>query len=144
ALLAMRQSLRQMRPRWLEVMCHTPADAVRHCALVLSGAFGCRRGSSELEAGMTLYNFHSLLSEDLSGWKMAGRGGFRPVSNGAIESHGGPGLLWYEAQMYENFILKVEWRTMRGDDNSGVFIRCPPLADDPQPAIERGYEIQID
>ncbi|HVF17185.1 MAG TPA: hypothetical protein VNA21_09745 [Steroidobacteraceae bacterium] len=39
-------------------------------------------------------NFHSLLSEDLAGWKMAGQGGFRPMGGGALESHGGPGLLW--------------------------------------------------
>lgn len=92
---------------------------------------------------MTLYNFHALLSDGFAGWKMAGRGGFRPVDD-AIESHGGPGLLWYAAQIYENFVLRIEWRAMPGDANSGVFIRCPPLADEPQPAIDRGYEIQID
>lgn len=93
---------------------------------------------------MSMYNFHSLLSENLSGWKMAGQGGFRGCGEGVIESHGGPGLLWYAQEIYENFVLTVEWRTMRGDANSGVLIRCPPLASDPQPAIERGYEIQID
>lgn len=93
---------------------------------------------------MTLYYFHPLLSDGLSDWKMAGRGGFRVVAANTIESHGGPGLLWYAGQVYENFVLRVEWRTMRGDANSGVFIRCPPLADDFQPAIDRGYEIQID
>lgn len=93
---------------------------------------------------MALYSFHPLFSRDLSGWKMAGAGGFRVVAPKTIESHGGPGLLWYADQIYENFILKVEWRLGRGDDNSGVFIRCPALADDPRPAIERGYEIQID
>jgi hypothetical protein len=30
------------------------------------------------------------------------------------------------------------------DDNSGVFLRFPPLFDSSQPAIERGYEVQID
>ena len=93
---------------------------------------------------MTLYTFHSVRLDNFSGWKMSGKGGFRPVGDAAIESHGGPGLLWYEQDVYENFVLKVEWRTMRGDANSGVFIRCPPLAESPQPAIERGYEIQID
>jgi hypothetical protein len=93
---------------------------------------------------MPMYHFHSLLTPELTGWRMAGAGGFRPVEGGAIESYGGSGLLWYAAQIYENFILKVEWRVTRGDDNSGVFIRCPPLDDDIQPAIERGYEIQID
>lgn len=93
---------------------------------------------------MTMERFQPLLRADLGGWKMAGRGGFRPVGEGVIESYGGPGLLWYAQEVYEDFVLKVEWRTMRGDANSGVFIRCPPLAGDPQPAIDRGYEIQID
>jgi 3-keto-disaccharide hydrolase len=93
---------------------------------------------------MTLYHFHSLLTEKLAGWQMAGRGGFRAVAEGVIESYGGPGLLWYEREIFENFILRIEWRTLSRDANSGVFIRFPPLAHDPQPAIDRGYEIQID
>jgi Domain of Unknown Function (DUF1080) len=91
-----------------------------------------------------MYSYHSLLTPELAGWQMAGEGGFQSMADGAIESYGGPGLLWYAAEIYENFILRIEWRMTRGDDNSGVFIRCPPLAKDPQPAIERGYEIQID
>jgi hypothetical protein len=38
----------------------------------------------------------------------------------------------------------VEWRISVPEDNSGVFVRAPALTDSPQPAIERGYEIQID
>jgi Domain of Unknown Function (DUF1080) len=98
----------------------------------------------EAERAMTLYHFHSLLSQDLAGWRMAGSGGFRSVGEAVIESFGGPGLLWYEREIFENFVLRIEWRTMRGDANSGVFIRIPPLTNDPQPAIDRGYEIQID
>ncbi len=86
----------------------------------------------------------SLISQELAGWKMAGQGGFCWLGDGVIESHGGPGLLWYEQETYEDFVLQVQWRTMRGDANSGVFIRSPALTNDPQPAIERGYEIQID
>ncbi|HLS82155.1 MAG TPA: DUF1080 domain-containing protein [Steroidobacter sp.] len=74
----------------------------------------------------------------------AGRGGFRPLGDGVIESFGGPGLLWRPDEVYDDFVLAVQWRTMRGDDNSGVFIRCPPLQDDVRPALERGYEVQID
>ncbi|HEX2492228.1 MAG TPA: DUF1080 domain-containing protein [Steroidobacter sp.] len=93
---------------------------------------------------MPLYQYHSLLSPELTGWRMAGAGGFRLAPDGAVESYGGPGLLWYEVQIYENFILRVEWRLMRGDDNSGVFLRCPPLQEDLAPAFARAYEIQID
>jgi hypothetical protein len=86
----------------------------------------------------------TLLTPDLAGWRMAGPGGFRRVSDGVIESHGGSGLFWYVAEVFEDFVLEVEWRVTREEDNSGVFIRCPPLGDSPQPAIEQGYEIQID
>jgi len=85
-----------------------------------------------------------LLTQTLSGWKRAGTGTFQWLTEGALEVDGGPGLLWYAAQRYDNFVLQIEWRTMRGDANSGVFIRVPTLADDPQIAIDRGYEIQID
>ncbi|MFL5091195.1 MAG: DUF1080 domain-containing protein [Xanthobacteraceae bacterium] len=85
-----------------------------------------------------------LLTSDLAGWRMAGPGGFRRVSEVAIESYGGSGLFWYADEVFEDFVLTVEWRLSRADDNSGVFLRFPSLTDSPQPAIERGYEVQID
>ncbi|MCA6119190.1 DUF1080 domain-containing protein [Bradyrhizobium sp. WSM 1738] len=85
---------------------------------------------------------HLLL--DLTPWRMAGPGGFRLCSEGTIESYGGPGLFWYADRTFQDFLLLVEWRITRAEDNSGVFVRAPPLTDSPQPAIERGYEIQID
>lgn len=85
-----------------------------------------------------------LLTSDLAGWRMAGPGGFRWTSGGTVESHGGSGLFWYAEEVFENFVLTVEWRTASLEDNSGVFLRFPPLTDSPQPAIERGYEVQID
>lgn len=75
---------------------------------------------------------------------MAGPGGFRLLQGGIVESFGGPGLLWYSDEAFRDFVLSVAWRLTRPDDNSGVFLRCPRLADSPQPAIERGYEVQID
>jgi len=89
--------------------------------------------------------YKSLLAPAMTGWRMAGPGGFRWTEAGdALESFGGSGLLWYAREAFEDFVLRVEWRITRIQDNSGVFLRCPPLADDPQPAIERGYEVQID
>lgn len=84
------------------------------------------------------------LLEDASGWRMAGAGGFRAVSRGIVESCGGPGLFWYARETFEDFLLAVEWRLSAREDNSGVFLRCPPLRDDPGPAIAHGYEVQID
>jgi Domain of Unknown Function (DUF1080) len=85
-----------------------------------------------------------LLRSDLAGWRMAGVGGFRQLEDGAVESCGGPGLFWYAHEVFEDFTLSVEWRISKPEDNSGVFLRFPPLTDSPQPAIERGYEVQID
>ncbi|NOJ40016.1 3-keto-disaccharide hydrolase [Bradyrhizobium australiense] len=84
-----------------------------------------------------------LAASRLTHWRMAGPGGFRNVE-GVIESFGGPGLFWYAEEAFDDLVLSVEWRLSSLEDNSGVFLRCPPLADSPQPAIERGYEVQID
>src|SRR5437763_5860919 len=60
----------------------------------------------------------------LPGWRMAGGGGFRAVSDGVIESFGGPGLFWYANDVFDNFVLTIEWRLNSLHDNSGVFLRC--------------------
>ena len=86
-----------------------------------------------------------LLTPKLVGWRMSGEGGFYHLGPGEpFQSFGGPGLLWYAAEAFSDFVLYVEWRTTRPEDNSGVFMRCPPLDGDIRPAIENGYEIQID
>jgi len=75
---------------------------------------------------------------------MAGHGGFRTLDGGVIESFGGPGLFWYAERAFADFTLSVEWRLHDLDDNSGIVLRCPPPGDEPQPAIDEGYEVQID
>lgn len=89
------------------------------------------------------HGFDGLFEPGLPGWRMAGRGGFADTGD-AVETYGGPGLLWYAARRYTDFALHVAWRIAKPGDNSGVFIRIPPLRDSPQPAIEHGYEVQID
>ncbi|MBV8538318.1 MAG: DUF1080 domain-containing protein [Alphaproteobacteria bacterium] len=88
-------------------------------------------------------DYRSLLTPGLAGWRMAGSGGFK-LSEAGIESYGGPGLLWFAEQEFGDFVLRVRWRLTNPHDNSGVFIRIPPLTDGVQPAILEGYEIQID
>ena len=82
-----------------------------------------------------------------AGWRMTGEGGFRAV-DGVLESEGGSGLLWWPQQSFADFRLRVEWRVQARSDNSGVFLRLPPLDGEPQAAIRRAvaeaYEIQID
>lgn len=75
---------------------------------------------------------------------MAGPGGFRQIPNGVIESYGGPGLFWYAHEAFEDFVFTIQWRITLLEDNSGASLRAPPLSTSPQPAIERGYEVQID
>ena len=84
------------------------------------------------------------LLANLQDWRMAGSGGFRRLDDGSVESQGGSGLFWYAAADFDDFRLSVEWRILHETDNSGVFLRIPPLGNSPAPAIERGYEVQID
>ncbi|MFL3866173.1 MULTISPECIES: ThuA domain-containing protein [unclassified Streptomyces] len=77
----------------------------------------------------------------LEGWKQAGPGKFT-VSDGALHSEGGMGLLTYQAKELKAYSLKLDWK-MAGDDNSGVFVGFP-MSDDPWSAVNNGYEIQID
>lgn len=71
--------------------------------------------------------------------------GFRQYG-ALLESSGGYGLYFYTKAQFGNFVLRLEWRVARRDDNSGVFIRTPgassgdPLND----AVTKGHEIQID
>lgn len=77
------------------------------------------------------------------GWKQAGPGSFvLDEDEGTLTSTGGMGLLWYEAEEFGAYSLKLDWR-MAGDDNSGVFVGFP-ASDDPMDAVDKGYEIQID
>ncbi len=81
--------------------------------------------------------------DDLSGWRMAGPGAF-VLEDGALKTSGGMGLLWYGEKMYGDFVLRVEWKVSRKEDNSGIFVRFPGISNDPWFAVNHGYEIQID
>jgi choline dehydrogenase-like flavoprotein len=85
----------------------------------------------------------------LSGWQMAGFGGFIELGANIIETVDGIGLLWFTQKQFTDFVLRVDWRASFPDDNSGVFIRFPALgnndpANDWKLAVDQGYEIQID
>uniref|UniRef100_UPI0018D04908 ThuA domain-containing protein n=1 Tax=Streptomyces clavuligerus TaxID=1901 RepID=UPI0018D04908 len=77
----------------------------------------------------------------LDGWKQAGPGRFT-VTDGELRTHGGMGLLWYQAKEFTSYRLTLDWK-VDGDDNSGIFIGFP-ASDDPWSAVTRGHEIQID
>jgi hypothetical protein len=81
--------------------------------------------------------------KDMTGWRMAGKGNFT-VEDGALVTHGGMGMLWYEGRKFGDFTLQIEWKVNDKCNNSGVFVRFPEKSDDPWYAVNNGYEIQID
>jgi hypothetical protein len=110
----------------------------------VSGFVTRQRQSSLAPEGFT-----AVPLDTLAGWTRAGHGEFRRVASGTIESAGGPGVLWYAREEFQDLIVLVDWRLASPDDNSGVFLRIPPLGGaDPDrdwmPAVDQGYEVQID
>src|SRR5205085_2460532 len=96
-------------------------------------------------------------------WLMAGGGSFKIVGSSLIAQPGnGIGLLYYAAEQFDNFTLRLDFCLPhpRGNfnDNSGVFVRFrdprkPELPGTQGPdvpgnaatvAVDTGYEIQID
>jgi Domain of Unknown Function (DUF1080) len=94
-------------------------------------------------------NFTALFRGTLIDWQMAGSGRFNTIGGEVLESEGGPGIFWYTKAAFADFVLCVDWRLSSLEDNSGVYVRFPPLnRDDPehdwQVADRQGYEVQID
>jgi hypothetical protein len=82
---------------------------------------------------------------NIDGWRMAGPGKFvLDEYDRSLRSEGGMGLFWYTKRKYKNFVLKVDWKVNRRNDNSGVFIRFSDPGNDSWIAVNTGYEIQID
>jgi hypothetical protein len=83
------------------------------------------------------------------GWRQSGPGGFSVVDDGPgdgcrLLSQGGLGLLWYAAQPFGDYELRVQWRTEDATDNSGIFIGVPAGGGNTHNlAISSGYEVQV-
>ncbi len=80
---------------------------------------------------------------DMTGWEHVGPGGFT-VEDGLLKPHGGMGLLWYTPENIGNAVIRVVFKPVRRDSNSGVFIRIPEKPTEPWMPVNRGYEVQID
>ncbi|MEV6107858.1 family 16 glycoside hydrolase [Streptomyces sp. NPDC051940] len=88
-------------------------------------------------------------------WQHVGGGSFRLNADGTMTSGttlGGLGMLWFPAQKYGDFSLRLQFRDDApgtGRANSGVFVRFPWVHDFPgesRPewvAIKYGHEVQI-
>lgn len=99
-------------------------------------------GDSSTEAADGYQALFDGTQQSLDEWRMAGPGEFVLQADGSILSVGGMGLLWYPEE-FGSYRLRLDWK-VEGDDNSGVFVGFPDPGDDPQVAVDRGYEIQID
>jgi hypothetical protein len=59
-------------------------------------------------------------------------------------SQGGLGLLWYAAQPFGDYELRMQWRTDDATDNSGIFVGFPAAGGNTHNlAISSGYEVQV-
>ena len=68
----------------------------------------------------------------LGEWRMAGRGSFRPVGPGVVESEGGPGILWYPQVLAgyaggDELIGGALRRLRLGEQSYHGFHRPPPV-----------------
>src|SRR5438093_1488819 len=63
-----------------------------------------------------------------------------------METFGWYGLYWYIKEQFTNFILSLDWRISRREENSGVYIRIPApnVPNALQEADAKGHEVQID
>ena len=73
------------------------------------------------------------------------------LTDAALEAIPGTdlGLLWHATPTPANFVLKLEWRTWRAEDNSGVFVRFPHpdsknYDNTAFVGVDFGFEVQID
>lgn len=94
-------------------------------------------------------------------WQTAGRGTFSLIDGAIIAQPGGDlGLFYYPTLTFGDFILRLQFRLSRVDDNSGVFIRSRdptrrvpdrnnpnvsyPYDNKAWVAVDTGFEVQID
>ncbi|ARQ68555.1 glycosyl hydrolase [Streptomyces marincola] len=116
----------------------TEPDFVRHLLGGIRWAAGETQADCRPETG-----YRPLFDgSGTDGWSQAGPGSFVLGEDGTLTTEGGMGMLWYEAEEFASYSLKLDWR-LDGDDNSGVFVGFP-ASDDPWSAVHNGYEVQID
>ena len=97
-------------------------------------------------------DFVNLFDGNLDGWIMIGDGSFAIIFEEGdykkqfplLKTQGGMGLLWYSKKKFKDFILRLDWKVTRLEDNSGIFVRFSNPQNDPWHAVSSGYEIQID
>src|SRR5882724_5178847 len=80
--------------------------------------------------------------KDLDGWQQVGPGKFA-VKNGMMKTEGGMGMLWYTREKIAHSTMRVVFKLMAKESDSGVFIRIPKEPTEPWMPINKGYEVEI-
>lgn len=80
--------------------------------------------------------------KDMTGWEHVGPGSFI-IESGLLKSEGGMGLLWYTPEKFGNVKIRVVYKLMQKDNNSGVYIRIPEKPTEPWMPVNKGNEVQI-
>lgn len=107
-------------------------------AVLLLAALGAAAPAGAQSGWDPLFNGH-----DLVGWDHVGPGKF-VLEDGALKTEGGMGLLWFTPRKIGNATIRVVYKNVNKDSNSGVFIRIPEQPTEPWMPVNRGYEVQID
>ena len=85
--------------------------------------------------------------EHENGWKSCGAYGFR-IQEGVARSNqpqGAKGMstYWYSGRMFSDFVLRLEYRGLGKEYNSGVHLRFPDPGNDNEVVRNKGYEVAI-
>jgi hypothetical protein len=80
--------------------------------------------------------------KNLDGWEHVGPGSF-VVEDGLLKTRGGMGLLWYTQEKIQHATVRVVFRLLGRDADSGLFIRIPEKPSEPWMPVNRGYEAEI-
>lgn len=86
---------------------------------------------------------HALFNgKNLDGWQQIGPGSF-VVKDGMMKTEGGMGMLLYAREKIGHATIRVVFKLMEKESDSGVFIRIPEKPTEPWMPINRGYEVEI-
>src|SRR5258707_11891548 len=80
--------------------------------------------------------------KNLDGWQQVGPGSF-VVKDGMMNTEGGMGMLLYAREKIAHATVRVVFKLMAKESDSGVFIRIPERPTEPWMPINRGYEVEI-
>jgi hypothetical protein len=80
--------------------------------------------------------------KNTAGWMQVGTGSFK-VADGIARSSGGPGVWYFFARSFNDFVLRLEFRRQKLGSDSGIFVRIPRAEGDAAAVVRDSYEIQI-